>query len=169
MIKQVILLLSILNISCNSTKEVIEKATILSDCPRDGKCNVELFQNKSLNIKSDPIGSFYYELLDNSKTTVVKYEYIKTVDTLLQDNNYKEELLFEIPNEFREINLENKELESVKMLYGKHCFCRGQAGIYKVKNGKLIVTKTNSNIIFETDFDIPNIDQKIKTIKTIIK
>ena len=108
-------------------------------------------------------------LTDNSKTSIIKFEYNKTVDTTLQDNSYREEVLFEIPNQFKEINKENNELESVKMIFGKHCFCRGQAGIYSIKKGKLNILKENNTTSFNLEFEIPNIDHKIKIISESIK
>jgi hypothetical protein len=173
MIKQAVLLMSFLSISCNCTKnqvnDKVAKETVSNSCPSDGKCTTTLIENKSLNIKTDEIGATYYELTDNSKTSIIKFEYNKTVDTTLQDNNYQEEILFEIPNRFDEINLENNELESVKMLFGKHCFCRGQAGIYAIKKGSLNIIKENKNISFYLKFEVPNIDHKIKKISETIK
>ena len=172
MMKQAILLLSFFRISCNCTKnqvnDVVEK-THNTFCPSDGKCTTILIENKSLNIKMDETGASYYELTDNSKTSVIKFEYIKTVDTTLQDNRHREEVLFEIPNQFNKINLENNELESVKMIFGKHCFCRGQAGIYNIKKGKLNILKENKTTSFNLEFEIPNIDHKIKMISESIK
>ena len=172
MIKQTVLLLSFLSISCNCTKnqvnDVVEKKHS-TFCPSDGKCTTILIENKSLNIKMDGTGATYYELTDNSKTSVIKFEYNKTVDTTLQDNSYREEVLFEIPNQFKEINKENNELESVKMIFGKHCFCRGQAGIYPVKKGKLNILKENNTTSFNLEFEIPNIEHKIKIISESIK
>ncbi|MFN7013096.1 MAG: hypothetical protein ACK4ON_02375 [Bacteroidia bacterium] len=173
MIKQAVLLLSFLSLSCNCTKnqvnDIVAAETVNTSCPSDGKCTTILIENKSLNIKTDEIGATYYELTDNSKTSIIKFEYNKTVDTTLQDNNYREEILFEIPNKFNEINLENDELESVKMLFGKHCFCRGQAGVYAIRKGKLNVIKQNNKISFNLEFEVPNIDHKIKLISESIK
>ena len=171
--KQTVLLLSFLSISCNCTKnqgnDIVVEKTISTSCPSDGKCTTILIENKSLNIKMDGTGATYYELIDNSKTSVIKFEYNKTVDTTLQDNSYREEVLFEIPNQNNEINLEDNKLESVKMIFGKHCFCRGQAGIYTIKKGKLKILKENNTTSFNLEFDIPNIDHKIKMISESIK
>ncbi|MFD2908368.1 hypothetical protein ACFSX9_06435 [Flavobacterium ardleyense] len=173
MIKQVILLLSALTISCTCIKKSSIESNIeqksAADCPTDGDCTTVLFENKSLSIKTDDIGSIYYTLNDNLETSVIKFEYNKKIDTTLQDNSYREEVLFEIPNSFNiTTDLQNNELQSVKMIYGKHCFCRGQAGIYKVNQGKLNIIKDKNQIYFETDFEIPNIDQKIKKIKSTV-
>lgn len=171
--KQTVLLLSFLSISCNCTKSqvntVIDEKKNSTSCPSDGKCTAILIENKSLHIKTDETGASYYELTDNSKTSVVKFEYNKTVDTTLQDNSYREEVLFEIPNQFNKISLENNELESVKMIFGKHCFCRGQAGIYAIKKGKLNILKENNITFFNLEFEIPNIEHKIKIISESIK
>lgn len=173
MMKQTVLLLSFLSISCNCTKkqvnDVVVEKTFNTSCPSDGKCTTVLIENKSLNIKIDETGASYYELTDNAKTSIIKFEYNKTVDTTLQDNSYREEILFEIPNQFHKINLENNELDSVKMIFGKHCFCRGQAGIYPVKKGKLNILKVNNTTSFNLEFEIPNIEHKIKNISESIK
>jgi uncharacterized protein YjbK len=173
MIKQTILLLSFLSISCNCTKnqviDVVIEKTHSTSCPLDGKCTTILIENKSLEIKTDGTGAIYYELTNNSKTSVIKFEYNKTVDNTLQDNSYREEVLFEIPNHFNKINLENNQLESVKMIFGKHCFCRGQAGIYTIKKGKLNIKKEDNTTSFNLEFEIQNIDHTIKKISEIIK
>ena len=173
MIKQAVLLLSFLSLSCNCTKnqvnDVVVEKTYSTSCPSDGKCTTVLIENKSLNIKVDETGASYYELIDNTKTSIIKFEYNKTVDTTLQDNSYREEILFEIPNQFNKINLENYELESIKMIFGKHCFCRGQAGIYSIKKGKLNILKENNTTSFNLEFEIPNIEHKIKIISESIK
>jgi hypothetical protein len=173
MIKQAVLLLSFLSVSCNCTKnqlsDKVAKEIVSNSCPSDGKCTTYLIKNKSLNIKTDEIGAIYYDLNDNSKTSIIKFEYNKTVDTTLQDNNYREEILFEIPNKIEEINLENNELKSVKMLFGKHCYCRGQAGIYIIKKGNLKIIREDKNISFNLEFEVPNIDHKVKKISESIK
>jgi len=173
MIKHAILLLSFLSISCNCTKnqvnDVVIEKTDSATCPSEGKCTTILIENKSLDIKTDDTGAIYYELTNNSKTSVIKFEYKKTVDTTFQDNNYSEEIVFEIPNQFEEINLTDNELKSFKMLFGKHCFCRGQTGIYNIKKGKLNLKKDGKTTSFNLKFEIPNIDHAIKKISEIIK
>lgn len=173
MVKQTLLLLSFLSISCNCTKNQVDEVVVETKqsafCPSDGKCTTILIENKSLNIKIDETGASYFELTDNSKSSVIKFEYNQTVDTTLQDNSYREEVLFEIPNQFDKINLENIELEKVKMIFGKHCFCRGQAGIYTVKKGKINILKSSSLTYFNLEFEIPNIEHKIKFISESIK
>jgi len=172
MIKRTFILLFILSISCNSTKK-INLAPVENNqkttCPSDGACTTNIFKNKSLKINTDTTGALYYNLVDDAKTSVIKFEYIKTVNTTFQDNNYSEEIVFEIPNNLDEIVLENQELQTVKMLFGKHCFCRGQAGIYAVQKGKLQLTKNNTSISFKLNLEVPNSNHKITEISETIK
>ncbi|MQP53308.1 hypothetical protein [Flavobacterium sp. LMO9] len=171
--KQAVLFLSFLCMSCNCAKNQVNnsivKKTSSSSCPNDGKCTTNLIENKSLNIKTDATGAIYYELTDNSKTSIIKFEYNKTVDTTFQDNSYREEVLFEIPNQFDEINLKDDKLELVKMIFGKHCFCKGQAGIFTIIKGKLNLKKKEKTTSFNLEFEILNIDHKIKKISGTIK
>lgn len=173
MIKQVFIFLSLFFTSCNCVFNHVNekpfKKISISSCPIEGKCTATYIENKSLEIKFDDTGAIYYELNNNFKTSVIKFEYNKTIDTTLQDNFYNEELLFEIPNQFEEINLIDNELESVKMLFGKHCFCRGQTGIYKIKKGKLNLKREEKTTSFNLKFEIQNIDHTIKNISEIIK
>ena len=46
-------------------------------CPEEGICSVELLNNKSIVLKKDDIGQFYYQILDNAETSVIKYTYQK--------------------------------------------------------------------------------------------
>jgi hypothetical protein len=55
------------------------------------------------------------------------------------------------------------------MLFGKHCFCRGQTGIYKIKKGKLNLKREEKTTSFNLKFEIQNIDHTIKNISEIIK
>lgn len=172
MVKQVVVFFSLLFTSCNCIIPLNEKSVekkIISSCPSEGKCSTNLIDNKSLEIKTDPTGAIYYELIDNLKSSVIKYEYDEARDTTLQDNAYKEEVLIEIPNEFKEINSKKSELNSVKMIFGKHCFCREQAGIYIIKNGKINSKNKNNNTFLTIEFSIPNIDHKINKITLYLK
>jgi hypothetical protein len=170
MIKRTFIVLVFLSIGCNSSKNIAPvENNHKTVCPSDGDCTTNIFKNKSLKINTDTTGTLYYNLVDDAKASVIKFEYIKTVNTTFQDNNYSEEIVFEIPNNLDEIVLENQELQTIKMLFGKHCFCRGQAGIYAVQKGKLQLTKNNTSISFKLNLEVPNSNHKITEIFETIK
>jgi hypothetical protein len=160
---------------CSTNKEAMKKEednkTVIkttSPCPSDGVCTTEILKNKSLVIKTDEFGSIYTQTIDSETTSVIVYQYNRTVKGDLQDAGYREELIFEINNNDTELNLTNKELQQTKMYFGRFCFCRGQTGYYKVEEGKLNLNKVNNTINLNLDFTITKVPQIIKTITTSI-
>lgn len=156
-------------ISCKTTSSRSSKdLTIIkstSFCPEDGKCNLSIKNNKQLIIKSDDIGKQYYELVDNNSKSVIIYEYSRNTPKDLQDASYREEIIFEIENSTNSLTLSNENLGNTKMLFGRHCFCRGQAGYYPVKKGNLKLTNEKSKITFSLNFEIDEVPQIIKMIQ----
>jgi hypothetical protein len=51
------------------------------------------------------------------------------------------------------------------MLFGRFCYCKGQAGNFKVKNGNLKITKDKIDL----DFEIKEVPQIIKNISIRLK
>lgn len=170
--KSILLLLVISFISCNSTKKNSSPTASnesTTNCPDDGDCTIVIHKNKKLNILTDGIGSRYYQILDNENTSVIHFEYKKKIDENLQDGNYVEEIVFEIQNDVKSLLLIDNELQSTKMLYGRHCYCKGQAGLFNVSNGKLILDQNNNKIKINLDFKINDVPQLITSISEIIQ
>jgi hypothetical protein len=141
---------------------------IESICPSNGKCTVELLRGKSLEIKTDDIGAIYTQINDNDETSVIIYQYNRTVKGDIQDANYREEIVFEINNSDVKLTISNDELQQTKMLFGRFCFCRGQTGYYKVEQGVLDLNQKNGTVDFTLDFSVTKVPQIIKSIKTSI-
>lgn len=157
---------------CNCKKSVVESSkinTIESICPEDGKCTIQILKNKSLVLKSDDLGGLYYHLVDNENTSVIQYQYNRTVEEGLQDGHHQEEIIFEINNSITELHLKNEELQQTKMLFGRHCFCKGQAGNFKVEEGSLLLTKDNNTITFELYFKTNKVPQLFEKVKATLK
>ena len=55
------------------------------------------------------------------------------------------------------------------MLFGRHCFCRGQAGFYKVSDGKLNLENKDNTITLDLDFTITKVPQLYSKVKATIK
>ena len=158
---------------CTNSKKAVEEemkeTETTSICPEDGVCTPKIFRNQQLNIQIDETGALYYRLTENKNTSVISYEYKKHTDSTLVDNHYSETILFEIANDCKELDLKDKNLQDVKMLFNKQCFCRGQAGVYKITNGHLIFSKENELNTAQLAFEIQNINQKLKTIQFSLK
>lgn len=182
--KTIVLFFIFITISCTSQKNKLTKNKVvtvksdldlvkttpnkkqLNNCPADGICTIEILKNKSLVIKTDDIGAIYYQMEDNNTTSVIVYSYNKKTEAGLQDASYKEEIIFEISNSETKILLSNNDLQKTKMLFGRHCYCKGQAGYFKVTEGNLKLVKSNTKTTLNLDFKVKQVPQIITSIDT---
>lgn len=160
-------LISFLMLSCNCKKNVSQenkdtKAQILSSCPEDYECTLEVFPNKTMIIKTDGIGATFFELEDFNGTTVYHYTYNQKTDKQYQDAGYKEEIIFEFnSSNTTDLKLSNKELQNTKMLFGVWCYCKGKAGNYKITKGNFSKKGNEISIDFPAVVD----NQKVTELK----
>ena len=150
----------------NTTMEQMENKT--TGCPEEGTCSVVIHKNKSLSIEKDEFGALYPQLVDGTNT-VVEYTYLKEGPEGTADGNYSETIHFEIPAATTTLTKENASLQDVKLLYGKHCFCRGEAGYYTISNGKLLVEKSTQGIKFDLKFKVEKTSQVVTHISEVVK
>lgn len=143
--------------------------TMTTFCPENGKCITEIFRNKELEVKSDEFGSVYYNQIDNPSTSIVKFSYDRNVPKGLQDGSYREEIIFEINNSDKELNLKNEDIQKTKMLFGRFCFCRGTTGNYKIIDGNLNLTQQKDEIMFQLEFKNNKVPQLLTSISETIK
>lgn len=140
---------------------------ISSYCPIEGDCKVNRIKNVSLQVKEVKDGNrgeMYYELIPSHNSDVVIYTYNKAVDDILMDGFYREEIVFEVPKENQRIILEHRNLQDVKMLFGRFCYCKGETGYYKVKRGSANIKYSDSRIRASLDIQILDVPQLIKKV-----
>ncbi|MCK5638937.1 MAG: hypothetical protein KAH67_09505, partial [Flavobacteriaceae bacterium] len=136
--------------------------------PEGGDCVFEVLKNSSLQIKIDDFGKIYPEIIPGNKL-VIKYHYKRDEVENAMDSNYSEYVYFEIdPNE-KQIILKDKDLQKVKMLFGRICFCRDDGGYFKVTNGDLFLFNSNNNLQLNLKFKMKKVPQIIKEVNENIK
>ncbi|WP_452220170.1 hypothetical protein [Lacinutrix salivirga] len=156
-------------LACNVKKDKLSQKsglinTIENECPPDGVCTFEVFENKVLVINKDNIGALYPTLKDGKKT-VLKYEYRRNEIANAQDDNYSEIIYIEIDSEPKSIFLKDNQLTDAKVLFGRLCFCRGQTGYYPVKDGQLTIAKSKKeDTSISLNFKIDEVPQIITSI-----
>lgn len=150
----------------NKNMEQVDKHN--TDCPEAGSCSVVLHKNKTLEIKEDGTGAMYPEINDG-ENIVVEYTYSKKGPEGTADGNYSETIHFEIPANTSSLRKENTALSEVKMLYGKHCFCKGEAGYYPLTDGNLVVNRNNETITFNLQFNVGKTSQVVSHIVETVK
>lgn len=137
-------------------------------CPDSGTCNIVLHKNSKLTLLEDGTGAMYPDI-GKGNNLVVEFSYSEKGPEGTADGNYSETIHFEIPNDIQTLSLKNNGLTEVNMLWGKHCYCKGEAGFFPVLNGSLKAEKMGNSLIFEVKFNMKEREQKINHVKRTVK
>ena len=161
-----ILIICFLAFCCNANQKVLaakEADEITIYCPEDGICTLEILKSKSLIILKDEFDNLYPEISDGDNI-ILKFEYKRNEIPNTVDGHYSELIYVELNSNKLIIELENSKLQEVNLLFARLCFCRGQTGYYKVKKGKLSISKENDKYRFNLAFKIDEVPQVITRI-----
>lgn len=138
------------------------------NCPEGGDCIFEIKKNAALLVKQDDFGKFYPTITKGEKL-VIKYQFTRDKIENVQDGDYTEYVYFEIdPNE-KQIILQDKNLQNVKMLFGRICYCKDSFGYFPVTSGKLFLFNNGEKIDIKCTFEVQKIPQIITNIHENIK
>lgn len=149
-------------ISCKAKSELIPVNNVnpvISDCPENGHCTLDVYKHKALQTKVDDFGQIYTETVKGNHY-VLKFEYKKHTKTNYQDSSYREEVYIELDK--NNLEIETTNLQAEKLYFARWCYCKGQTGFYKIKQGKFKVSRINA-----TDFQL-NLHFKIDEVPQII-
>lgn len=166
-----ILIVCFLIYSCIAKQKVILEKEIDREttfCPIDGVCSFEVLENKSLELLKDGIGELYPNIIDDNNI-VLKFEYKRNEIPNTVDGSYRELIYAELDPNNLAIDIENSQLQEVKLLFARFCFCKGQTGYYKVKNGKLFVSKEKDNYRIILEFKVDEVPQVISSINEVFR
>jgi hypothetical protein len=156
----------ILFFACGSTKlDVFNNLVLTSDCPKEGKCTIDVLKNKSLVLKSLDNGGIYYDTISDNTKMVILYQYSKNMEQVTYDGGYREEIIFEVNSGVKTLNLNDKALQETKMIFGRYCNCRGKTGIYPVVSGKLNLTNLDGKVNLDLEYKISEVPQATKSFR----
>jgi hypothetical protein len=134
------------------------------NCPENGTCTIEFIPNKSIDFKTDEFGNLY-PVIANGVNTVFKYTFTKNTVSDSEDSNYTEIIYAELKPDFSTINLIDNQLQTVKLHYGRLCFCKGESGYFAVNNGVFNISKnTDDTVKIDVNFFVKKIPQIISEI-----
>jgi len=167
--RYLILLSALVLLSCSAQKKGKHPltATMVSDCPKDGTCSIEIYEQQKIVVKNDEFGRPYYTLEASDEKKVIRFTYNKKVKENLQDASYKEEVLFEINNQIQNATLKDQDLANVQLLFGRFCYCKGQTGYYKINTGTLNANAQSK--IITLDFKTTEVPQVIQHLAFSLK
>lgn len=151
--------------SCKPAQKAPEEKTVLKiDSTKTTARKILLFKNKKLEV-SELNGALTYKMVDDDKFNVIQFSFEKDMDKAAFDGGYREEVVFEFPDYVDEQNYVDSALQTTKMLFGRYCFCRGQTGLYKIKEGELHITTAIKEPHFYLNFKINEVPQITSEIK----
>ena len=155
---------------CKSNKNTSEQSgSYLKkiSCPDSGNCEFEVIRNSVLNVRTDEFGKLYPEVTPGNKV-VIKFHYKKIVPEKVMDANYSEFVYLEVNEYEPQLILKDKELQKVKMLFGRICFCRGAMGYFRVTRGSLFLFNIKGKLNMDLTFQVDKIPQIITEVKESI-
>jgi hypothetical protein len=136
-----------------------------ANCPENGTCSLEVYQNKTLEILNDNLGKTYPEIVDGS-LVVLKFKFEKNKDLQVVDGHYTEEVFIELNPD--SLQKETTHLKKEKIVFSRLCFCKGQTGYYRIRTGNLSVKKVKNNTYqMDFDFKIEEVPQVVTSINQI--
>ncbi len=156
------------NQEVSDVKSTEDSSVIMENCPENGECTLKVMKNSSLTIKEDTIGQ-WYPVIEKGEGMVIEFTFLKKGPEGTVDGDYSETLHFIIPNNTKQLNLKDTSLQDVDLLFGKHCFCKGDAGYYKVKKGDLHILKTSKELTIDITYIIDETTQETKQLTQTIK
>ena len=166
-----LILLIHLVISCKTQPKLTQNnQPVLQNinCPEGGDCVFEVIKDSNLQIKTDEFGDLYPEIISGDNL-VIKYQFKKDEIENTADSSYSEFVYFEINKSDKQLILKDTELQKVKMLFGRICFCRGAMGYFKVTEGNLFLSNYDNKLQIDLKFNVKKIPQIITEINENIK
>lgn len=145
-----------------------DQMEISTSCPENGECSATIQKGKTLVVKEDGTGALYPEITSGDNIVVV-YSFSQKGPEGTADGDYSETIHFEIPASTTKFTKSDASLQDVQLLYGKQCYCKGEAGFYKVKSGTLQVTKKENEVQFMLRFKVDETSHKLTTINKTIQ
>lgn len=135
----------------------------ITECPQDGICTIELLKNKSLNYLKGTLGELYVEVVDGNML-VLKFEYKRNEIPNTADGSYVEQVYVQIDKE--NLEMQESDLRKTNIVFGRFCYCKGQSGHYKIKNGTLTIKRVKDKTYhLMLDFTIDEVPQIISKIE----
>lgn len=159
------LIVILYNVCCKTTEDdrlISIKKTLKTECPKDGTCSFEVLKNKNIKLRYDKFGASYPNIYDANKL-LLKFEYKR--DTILsnEDSSYRE--LIYIAVDFNNLDFEKVSINNINVYFARLCFCRGQTGYYKIKEGEMVIKKLSDQTYqLKLDFKTDEVPQVIRSI-----
>ncbi|MBD0831439.1 hypothetical protein [Aestuariibaculum sediminum] len=155
---------------CKSKRAVVSELTNkeeIMSCPEGGICSFQVETNKKLALKTDQTGMLYPDITEG-QDILLKYIYEKETDANIQDASYQEAVYINLKKE--QLNLQAESLKPFNIVFARLCFCKGESGYFRVKNGRIKVETLRENSYrLVLKFQAEGIPQVINEINQVFR
>lgn len=162
--------------SCKSTLQTrsqtldMEAVSIETPCPKAMNCSIKVTHNTRLVLQEKPSGhGVELQFTPDSNHNIITIKINRVVSEEVTDTEYREELYFEVPKKQSEVHLKNKDLQKVKAVFGRFCFCPQPAvGYFKINLGELDIANGLIHFVFDNSKSL-KFDRLLNEIKASYK
>lgn len=171
--KNLILLVIILFASCKSNKTLnftVQKPMFVeaTNYLDNGESSLELIPNKTIEFKKDAFG-IVYPIISEGDKTIFKYTYKRNPISNTQDSNYTEIIYAELDKNITKTTLTNEKLQTIKLYFGRLCYCKGETGYYPITNGNFKISElTKKSFKIDFEFTVKEVPQLISKINETV-
>ncbi len=161
-----------LTCACTPQKHLLnikDTVHVLSDTQiENGNSTITIIPHKKAVLKKDSFGIGYVKL-EESEGNLVKFEYKKSGLQNISDAHYSEIIYIHVPKNFSEIKSNTTTFKQAKILFGRLCYCKGQAGYYSVEKGTFTAKMESKNKLnFALNFSIKQVPHLISRLQESI-
>lgn len=158
------------NKNSKSKEEAINMETIsqnIENCLENSTCTLEIIPNKTIEFKKDKFG-IGYPIINEGNKILLKYTFNKNTDKNLQDGFYTEIVYAEL-NSIENTSLLDKDLQQIKLYFGRLCYCKGETGYFPIEEGLFSIKQlSEKEFNIDINFTVSQVPQIISSINQTI-
>jgi len=110
------------------------------DCPGNGNCSFEFYPDSKLEVTQEELNLFFE--VKPGENLVFHFQYIKRDHPDIMDDEYNENIYFEVNPTGNSFIISGEDLKKTGALFGRGCFCM-DAGYHRIGQGCIYGYKIN--------------------------
>jgi len=153
--------------SCKAQQQKDIDSFVKTTCPDNATCSFEIIKNSTLLLHKSDWSA--YTTIEKGNNIVFKFIFARDVDKRMMDAHYIETIYAEFPKEITSLQLKDKELSKVNLIFNRDCYCKGSYGSFLITKGELNLKKIAKNKYQITiNFKVDEVPQVITSISEIL-
>ncbi len=156
--------------SCDTAKTIpanADKIVFTAGCQAGVTCTGTIRQSTHIEISANEEEAYNYKLAEDDNTSVFILSFDRDIPKNVQDGQYREELVFEVPKGKMPVRM--KLDVSSKAVFGRFCYCKGSTGYYPINSGQLDIQMEGGQIKGHVSFQITKVPQVWKEASFLIQ